>query len=115
MVQNEGGEALALWLLEGPCGGQALVYGSTSGICERQGSADRRPLKVTAARKESCRLNETIIAYWLRMSRISLSGLDAADSGHQALLVPEEVFVHFFQIQCLVNANADIVPNHQGG
>src|SRR6266571_3963386 len=31
------------------------------------------------------------------------------------LLVPEEVFVHFFQIQCLVNANTDIVPNHQGG
>src|SRR5712691_4525382 len=31
------------------------------------------------------------------------------------LLVPEEFFVHFLQIQCLINANTDIVPNHQSG
>src|SRR5260370_1164529 len=31
------------------------------------------------------------------------------------ILVREEVFVHFLQIQCLINANTDIVANHQGG
>src|SRR6266851_8551968 len=31
------------------------------------------------------------------------------------LLVHEEVFIHFLQIQCLINANTDIVPDHQGG
>src|SRR2546427_13203401 len=36
-------------------------------------------------------------------------------SKHAPLLVHEEVFVHFLQIQCLINANTDIVPNHQGG
>src|SRR2546425_13114808 len=36
-------------------------------------------------------------------------------SKHAPLLVHEEVFVHFLQIKCLINANTDIVPNHQGG
>src|SRR6266478_1796960 len=31
------------------------------------------------------------------------------------LLVPEEAFVHFLQIECLINTNTGIVPNHQGG
>jgi hypothetical protein len=33
----------------------------------------------------------------------------------ESLLVPEEVFVHFLQIQRLIYANTDIVPNHHGG
>ncbi len=54
------GERVTLWdgeileELEGPRGGRAWFAGT----------------------EESCRINETIIAYWYRLSMITLSGLD---------------------------------------
>ncbi len=70
MVQNGGGEALVLWQLEGLRGGQALVYDQLP---------ESESVKAAAGRRRSrADLTNLIIAYWLRMSRIILSRLDAA-------------------------------------
>ena len=43
------------------------------------------------------------------------TGNPAVRLGTEALLVLEEIFIHFLQIQRLINSDTDVVPDHQRG